>query len=303
MKLFAHGKLLLTSEYLVVKGARALAIPTKPGQHLELKESTGSELNWKSLDHEGNEWFSAQFDLMGFDCMKTTDDEIAARLRKILRAVCNDNSDFLSKWKKYRVTTKLDFPREWGLGTSSTLIHLLSSWAEANPYLVYFDIANGSGYDIACAEADGPLLYEFTGESLHIEPVDWSPSFLENLYLIHLGKKQDSTKSVEDFLKKRVKKADIEKGSELSAAFLKAKSLAELERIIDEHEETLSQILGLPKLKSDRFNDYWGSVKSLGAWGGDMALVTSNKTSKETEAYFKDKGITEFMPFSQLVLI
>lgn len=255
------------------------------------------------MDHEGNEWFSAQFDLMGFDCMKTTDDEIAARLRKILRAVCNDNSDFLSKWKKYRVTTKLDFPREWGLGTSSTLIHLLSTWAEANPYLVYFDIANGSGYDIACAEADGPLLYEFTGESLHIEPVDWSPSFLENLYLIHLGKKQDSTKSVEDFLKKRVKKADIEKGSELSAAFLKAKSLAELERIIDEHEETLSQILGLPKLKSDRFNDYWGSVKSLGAWGGDMALVTSNKASKETEAYFKDKGITEFMPFSQLVLI
>lgn len=303
MKLFAHGKLLLTSEYLVVKGARALAIPTKPGQHLELKESSGSELNWKSLDHQGNEWFSAQFDLMGFDCMKTTDEEIAGRLRKILRAVCNDNSDFLSKWKKYRVTTKLDFPREWGLGTSSTLIHLLSTWAEANPYLVYFDVANGSGYDIACAEADGPLLYEYTGESLHIESVDWTPPFIDSLYLIHLGKKQDSSKSVRDFLKKRVSKADIKKGTELSDAFLKAKSLSGFEKVIDEHEEVLAKVLDMPKLKSERFSDYWGSIKSLGAWGGDMALVTSNKSAQETEAYFKNAGIEEFMPFKQLVLI
>lgn len=303
MKLFAHGKLLLTSEYLVVKGSRALAIPTRKGQHLEIKESQGSELNWKSLDHEGNVWFSAQFDLMGFDCIKTSDEEIAERLRKILRAVCNDNSDFLSKWKKYKVTTRLDFPREWGLGTSSTLIHLLSTWAEANPYLVYFDVANGSGYDIACADADGPLLYEYQGDSLHIESVDWNPAYVDNLFVIYQGQKQNSSTSVRDFLKMKVKRDDIEKGSEMTQHFLAAESLGEFERMIESHENFLAGILNKPTLKEERFKDYWGAVKSLGAWGGDMALVTSNRPQSETQAYFEAKGIKHFSPFSDLVLI
>jgi mevalonate kinase len=303
LKLFAHGKLLLTSEYLVVKGAKALAVPTKMGQHLELKESSGSELNWKSLDHEGNEWFSAQFDLMSFDCMKTTDEEIAGRLRKMLRAVCNDNSDFLSKWKKYRVTTRLDFPRDWGLGTSSTLIYLLSTWAEANPYFVYFDLFEGSGYDVACANAEGPLVYQFTGDNIHLESCGWKPGYLDKLYIIHLGQKQDTSTSLREFLKLKVNKTDLKEGTELTEAFLHARSLSQLEKCVGEHESLLSTILKKPTIKEDRFSDYWGQVKSLGAWGGDMALVTSNKADAETKEYFSKKGISIFEKFEDFVLL
>lgn len=303
MKLFAHGKLLLTAEYLVVKGAKALAIPTKLGQHLEVKESQGSELNWKSLDHEGNEWFTAQFDLMGFDCMKTSDEAIAERLRKILRAVCNDNSDFLSKWKKYRVTTKLDFPREWGLGTSSTLLYLLSTWAEANPYLVYFNVFDGSAYDIACADADGPLFYEYTGDSIHFETADWSPAFLENLYLIHLGEKQDSNISLRDFLKRKIKKSDIKEATDLTDEFVKAHDLLTFQDVVRCHEGKMSEWIGHKTVHGERFSDFWGTVKSLGAWGGDMALVSSDRDPAATKKYFSEKGIDHFMPFSELVIL
>ena len=299
---FAHGKLLLTAEYLVVKGAKALAIPTKMGQHMEVKDGSGSELIWKSLDHEGKEWFSAKYDLMGFDCMETSDEEKAQHLRKILRAVCQDNSDFLSKWKKYRVTTKLDFPRDWGLGSSSTLIHTLCEWAEANPFLVYFDLFNGSGYDIACADADGPITYEFTGDSLHYESCDWNPKFSDQLFLIHLGQKQSSEASLKSFLKKRVKKADIQTGNELTEAFIKAGSLSALEKVIQEHEKFMGGILDQCPLKQGRFPDYWGEVKSLGAWGGDMALVTSARSPKDTEAFFKEQGISHFSAFNDIVV-
>ena len=41
---FANGKLLLTSEYLVLDGAKAFAIPTKKGQslHVEITEKNDS---------------------------------------------------------------------------------------------------------------------------------------------------------------------------------------------------------------------------------------------------------------------
>lgn len=300
---FAHGKLLLTAEYLVVKGSRALAVPTHKGQHLELKEGSGSELVWKALDHEGNEWFNAKFDLMGFDCLKTNDEEKAQYLRKMLRAVCRDNSDFLSKWKKYRVTTQLDFPREWGLGSSSTLLFMMCEWAEANPYLVYFDLFNGSGYDIACADADGPITYQFNGDSLNIDSVDWKPDFLDQLYLIPLGKKQSSEESLKGFLKKRIKKADIQKGSDLSEAFIAAKSLTAFEKVIAEHEAFIGSLLEKKPIKEEHYSDYWGQVKSLGAWGGDMALVTSNKSKAETAAYFSQKGIKDFFSLAEMVIV
>ena len=36
---YSNGKLLLTGEYLVIDGAKALAIPTQKGQSLSVKET------------------------------------------------------------------------------------------------------------------------------------------------------------------------------------------------------------------------------------------------------------------------
>ena len=57
------------------------------------------------------------------------------------------------------VTSELTFDKDWGLGSSSTLISNLSQLARIDPYELNNRVFNGSGYDIACAKSESPLLY------------------------------------------------------------------------------------------------------------------------------------------------
>ena len=299
---YARGKLLLSAEYVVLHGARALALPTRLGQHLKLKESSGSELIWKSYDHEGNLWFEGKFDLMGFDVLKASDEETARSLRKVLRSACRDNGDFLSQWKKYIVETKLEFPRNWGLGSSSTLVYLISEWAEANPFLVLFDSFEGSGYDVACAGADGPILYQLSDDALHYESCDFDPPFKDQLYFVHLGEKADSQEAVKKFLKgKKPSASIIDRISELTLAMVSEKKLSNFEKQIDEHNSIMADLLPLEPPSRSQFSDYWGKVKPLGAWGGDFVMVTSDRSEKETRDYFNDKGFSVFLPYKEII--
>ncbi len=278
-----------------------MALPARLGQRMEMKTGSGSEVVWKALNKEGAEWFSANIDLMGFDVIKTSDEVIAEKLRSILIQACRENSDFLSKWKKYRITTQLEFPRSWGLGSSASLINLIAQWAEANPFMMYFELESGSGYDIAASLADGPIRYTYTGEALNIEEVDFDPPFKDGLFFIPLGAKADSASAVRSFLKKSVKKADVLQASKLTDAFLQAKSQSQFNDLIDRHEALLSRILSTPPVKERLFPDYPGAIKSLGAWGGDMILASANGSFDTTE-YFKTKGYETIIPYEDLVL-
>ena len=51
LKFKSHGKLLITGEYFVLKGAQSLCIPTKFFQTLKIKDSKEKNLVWKSFDH------------------------------------------------------------------------------------------------------------------------------------------------------------------------------------------------------------------------------------------------------------
>ena len=58
----ARGKLLLTGEYLVLDGARALALPTHPGQGLRVVRTDEADvLHWRSRDHRGRLWLDEAF--------------------------------------------------------------------------------------------------------------------------------------------------------------------------------------------------------------------------------------------------
>ena len=46
----ANGKLLLTSEYFILDGAKGLALPTKYHQKLVLQPIQSEILEWKSYD-------------------------------------------------------------------------------------------------------------------------------------------------------------------------------------------------------------------------------------------------------------
>ena len=84
----SHGKLLITGEYLVLKGALALAMPTRYGQRMTVSESNGqsAKISWTSINHEGKEWIQAQFD-ENFQLI-TERNELSERLEKLLQNRC-----------------------------------------------------------------------------------------------------------------------------------------------------------------------------------------------------------------------
>mgnify|MGYP000504168076 CR=1 FL=1 len=132
----ANGKLLLSGEYFVLDGALALAVPTKQGQSMIVESTVGFEdlLEWESFDNEGESWFKGTFEKNSGLYIKGTDRPTGLRLQQIFQAGQTLNLQFLREIEPFKVSTHLDFPKNWGLGTSSTLINNLAQWANVDPY-------------------------------------------------------------------------------------------------------------------------------------------------------------------------
>jgi len=280
-----------------------LGLPTKFGQHMRIKPSRGSDLVWVSKDSKGEVWFDAQISLLDFKAVKTSDEEKAAYIGKVLKNAVRLNSEFLDKWNGFKVETELEFEKDWGLGSSSSLIYCIAKWAEVNPFYLHFKISNGSGYDIACAFSEGPIEYRITDEELSYGEVDFDPKFKDKLFFIYLGKKADSKLEVEQYFKNgKPKKEDIANITNLTDKIITSKSFGKFEQYLQSHEEILAKVLKRKPVKEEHFKDYWGSIKSLGGWGGDFILATSDKTVKQTTSYFKEKGFDTILPYRELIL-
>lgn len=298
-KHYANGKLLLTGEYLVLDGALAIALPTKLGQSLTIEPIEKDKLVWESRNSDNTTWFQHSFSHIH---QEIKNNGVAERLRLILLAAQRQNPAFLQKLR-YKVTTKLTFPRNWGLGTSSTLVYMIAQWANCDPFKLLFEAFGGSGYDIACAGATSPLTYQLHANLKPIfQPIDFNPSFKNQLYFVYLDKKQDSKQGIAHYREKgKINMAKIQKISTLSTELIHTSGLKDFEKIIVEHENIISELIGLEKVKSICFPNYWGIVKSLGAWGGDFVLVTSNRSYIETKKYFNEKGFHVFLKYSELI--
>ena len=68
----ANGKLLLSSEYFVLDGALALALPTLKGQTFTFDNNSNSNvILWKSFDEKKELWFEGIFSLKNFKAIET----------------------------------------------------------------------------------------------------------------------------------------------------------------------------------------------------------------------------------------
>ena len=304
MHIFAHGKLLLTGEYFVLDGALALALPVRYGQSLRVEASdTPARLLWESRDSDGSRWFSAEYALPALRPLHSTDAATAHTLAALLLACRRQRPDFLQNSEGLRVLTQTDFPRAWGLGTSSTLIAALGRWSGADAYAVLFDTLGGSGYDIACAFAESPILYQLlAGRRPQVQAVEFAPPFAEQLYFVYLGKKQDSREGIRRYRERAAANATLATDiSTLTRACLSAATLPDFEAVLAEHERLIAQALGLTRAKQLYFNDFWGEVKSLGAWGGDFVLVTSERGEGATRQYFQEKGFGTLLTWKEMM--
>ena len=297
-KYYSHGKLLLTGEYMVLRGSDALAVPTKMGQSLKFESNDSKILKWESWDSKNQLWFNATLNLEDFCISNTNDSQIGISLVQILKAVRDLKSNFLRE-KGGTVKTHLEFDRYWGLGTSSTLISNLANWSEVDPYKLLQNSFGGSGYDIACATAKSPIVFRKKLFEPHVEICEFDPPFKSNLFFVYLNQKKNSREAIEAFKKQNIGEDQIAYASKLTRSVIKAHSLIEFEQILNEHEDFISKILSVVPVKEKLFSDFQGSIKSLGAWGGDFVLATGNKHTPE---YFKNKGFKVVMTYEEMVL-
>lgn len=295
--------MLLTGEYAVLDGAKALGLPTKFGQSLSVSRTASSDIIWKSLDKDGKVWFESNISLFDFSSVTTTDEEKSEYLQKIFKNAVRLNSEFLSKWNGFRIETRIEFPLDWGLGSSSTLIYLISEWAEVNPLMLYFKTDNGSGYDVACAFAEGPVEYINSPDEVSYTEVDFEPKFKKNLFFVHLGRKQSSSQGIKDYLKAVKNKSTLVKGiTKITEDIREVNSLSDFESLLTQHESLIASHTGFNKIKDTHFSDYPGVVKSLGAWGGDFVLATSKESHEKVKAYFESKGLKTVIPYDEMIL-
>ncbi len=299
---YSNGKLLLTAEYLVLDGAKALALPTKFGQNLIVEETLGNAIEWTSFDVDGTIWYhdNINFQDIIFQNIIDNNHKIRNTLIKILHAAYIINPNFITNFSGYNIVSTLTFQKSWGLGTSSTLLNNIAQWTNIDAFELLQKSFGGSGYDIFCAQNNSPILYQLINKKPVVSRVDFNPSFSKYIYFVYLNKKQDSKKAIDYYLKNKSKTdINVQKINDITNQIIEAKTVLEFEILIQQHESYLSKILNQPTVKELLFSDFKGTIKSLGAWGGDFVLVVCQENPTD---YFKNKGFEVCISYKDMIL-
>jgi mevalonate kinase len=298
----SHTKFLLSGEYLVTRGALALALPLNFSQNLKITDTgqDGNELLWQSREM-GKVWFEAAFDKDDFQINATTDKQIASTLQQILITTRELNPMFLKENHEIHAETDTDFELQWGLGSSSTLISSIARWADINPYTLLQKTFGGSGYDIACATAESPIFYRLNNQQPEIITANFHPSFSNLIGFVYLGKKMNSRSSMAQFNQQaKYSEQTIQQISRISNELTQAATIEAFEKLLNEHESIMEEVLQMQPVKKQLFQDYPYSVKSLGAWGGDFVLFTCRMKEQAID-YFQKKGMQPIFWLPEIV--
>lgn len=290
------GKLLLTGEYAVLDGAIGFAVPTRLGQTLEVESDfDGKYIQWNAF-HQEKHWLTVQFEITTLRITSTNNQKAAEFVARLLYTVARKNPTLFDN--PLCITTRLEFPAHYGLGSSSTLISNVARWAGMDPYELNEDVLGGSGYDIAVALHGTPLTYQLQQGKRMVEEVDFKPSFLKELLFVPLNTKQDSREGIDRYRKQPFSSHLIAHLSEITNYTINCANLNEFGNLMESHELALSSFLGLKTVKQERFSDIPVFVKSLGAWGGDFVMT---QRFSGFEDYFNKKGFHSVFTWGDLI--
>lgn len=300
MEFYSNGKLFILGEYYVLQGAKVFALPTKFGQYLNVFPIQSKVLSWKSYDADGSVWYNddiAIADVLSNN--QTSTDKVRNTLIDILHQAHLMNPLILES-NGFVVETKLTFPRNWGLGTSSTLINNIAQWFQIDAFQLLEKSFGGSGFDIACAQHNTPVTYQKKGSEVAVEEVIFNPAFKENIYFVYLNQKRDSKEAIANFRKKQKNLTnEIVEVSKMTDDLLTITDLNHFINFFKKYESNLGGILEVPTIQEQLFPDFEGLVKSLGGWGGDFVMVASHQNP---ESYFKSKGYATIISYNDMIL-
>ncbi|RXR21296.1 GHMP kinase [Flavobacterium amnicola] len=298
---YSNGKLLITGEYVVLDGAKALALPTKFGQNLVVNEGKNNAISWKSYDSDGSVWFES---IISFDSILAKEDFVADKIKTTLVEILHHtyllNPSFITQSNGYEITTELTFPKFWGLGTSSTLINNIAQWQQIDAFTLLRNSFGGSGYDVACAQNNTPIVYELQNGEPVISTVDFQPTFADKIHFVYLNKKQSSKIAIANYYNKQANiQGAIPVINAITKTIITSAEPKEFANALQQHEIELSAILEMETVKEALFPDFKGTIKSLGAWGGDFILVIAKENPT---AYFKERGYSIVIPYTEMIL-
>lgn len=281
---------MLFGEYLVLNGSDSLAFPLKFGQTLSVTKSDA--ITWESHSKHGM-WFSASLS-NDFTILETNNQEVAEILRQLFLVIRAEKPDldFNQSFK-----SEANFELNWGLGSSSTLISLLSQWSGVEARKLLDASFGGSGYDVACATAESPIIY---ANGKVKKEVQIPEAITDKLLFIYLGNKQNSREEIKRFKDRVVDQHHIDTMNALISNALQTDSIEVFEKQLDDSEELISPIIGTTKLKQRLFADYPYSIKSLGAWGGDFFLATV-RDLETAKSYFEEKGHDVLFTYEEFI--
>lgn len=293
---YAHGKLMLTGEYTVLDGAKSLAIPTKFGQSMTVKPllDTSHQIAWRGYNSKNELWLNANLPNSG------SNKEEVIRLQNILKALDDLNPE-LCYQKNFTIETALEFPNNWGLGSSSTLISLLAQWGQVDPFKLLERTFGGSAYDIACATATGPILYQLLAGKPQWKEVDLATEWTDHAYFIFLEQKQNSREGIKHYRGLKDPHVVVEQINEVTEALKTVKDVKRAVELFERHEGIMSEVLKLPSINEGKFKDFAGVCKSLGAWGGDFFMAISNTNKTYITEYFAKKGYKTVFAYKDMI--
>lgn len=297
-RIFSPGKLMLTSEYVAVDGALVLAVPTKPGQEFFYTE-TGDQralIFWEA-EHQNLPWLEIVIDYRKWQIIETNNIKAAEFIIKVLKNVQSLSVTQLKSDTSYHIRTNLQFPPDFGLGSSSTLMNNLAEWANIDAFTLNEISLGGSGYDVAVAKEKSAVMYSRFPERRY-EKIDFRPDFRDQLLFIHLNQKQDSREGISHYRSKPRSAEMIDFYTDLTKTIVDCTSLEMFADLMTIHEQKLSNFLQVPTVKEKYFQNCPSFVKSLGAWGGDFVLTSKFGDYKD---YFKKQGFTKVFDWSELI--
>lgn len=297
-EIFSPGKLMLTSEYFAMDGALVLALPTRLGQEFFFQENNDGQsmIFWEAY-HQNQLWLKAVIDYRNWSILETNISSSAEFILKTLKNVQLLSEQKFKNTNSYHLKTNLQFPADFGLGSSSTLMNNLALWSGVDPFELNTLSLGGSGYDIAVAKEKSAVLYRSQPE-IEYEKVDFNPVYKNELIFIHLNQKQDSRAGIQLY-RSKIKSQDlIDEFSNITREIMTCHELECFSSLMQVHEQKVSAFLGIPTVKEKLFEDCPVFVKSLGAWGGDFVMSTKFEGFR---AYFLGKGFTTIFEWKDII--
>ena len=145
-----------------------------------------------------------------------------------------------------------------------------------------------------------PITYQLITSGRNIIERNFNPEFNAHLYFVFLNKKQNSREGIANYKKnKNHSTLAIAEINAITNDMIGCNDLKRFQFLMQNHERIIADIIKQTPVKDLLFKDFEGSIKSLGAWGGDFVLVASED---DPQPYFKKKGFNTIIPYRDMIL-